>query len=391
MSVNKYSIAIALLIVMSACSKLPYDENPPLFEPSDLVYNEELITVAEYESFSTQVPSVIGTGPLTFELENNHGYFQINAENGRVSLPKDHQLATGSYSLSVKVNNPVVNAPVLFENVLTVEVTPFDASAYVPQDLAYESGLTWQSGAYAISPVPSIGGESPFTFSLEEAEVGFLIDEDNGRIYIEEGNTLLEGVYKLSVRVSNSYTEAAGVLFPEVFEIEISEEEIPEDVNLHPNEFCNFETLLPGDLDAEAIDYWDMEAWSITPQVVNDGANATQKALYVAGERTFQAFWNRNEPMQLEEGKTYELSVYMKGIKAEGANTIKVAMHFWNPTANATAKVEQKELTTSYQKYTIQWTCTATGSYLTRFNTLSVAEGCMSEFWFDEIFVKEVP
>lgn len=390
MNSKKYSIAILIIILIGACSKLPYDENPPLFEPSDLVYSDNPVSVSEYEPFST-TPNVIGTGPLAFSLVDNYEYFEIDTANGRISLPKDHLLSSGSYSLSVLVKNDIVSSPVLFENILDVEITPFDASSYIPSNLIYESGLVWQSGKHSISSVPTLDGESPFTFALDEETVeDFFINEENGRIYVEEDNNLLEGVYKLSVKINNKFTNDSGVLFSEVFEIKITEEEVLDDVNLLVNEFCDFESFPLGDLNSDGINYWDMTAWNVTPQIVNDASNATNKALYIAGEKTFQAFWNRNDPLQLEAGKTYELSVYMKGIKDDGANVIKVAMHFWNLEENKTAKVEQKELTPNYQKYSIQWTCNTTGDYIVRFNTLSVQEGCMSQFWFDEIFVKEL-
>ena len=186
--------------------------------PQQLSYNPNSTTyVANSGNIYTAIPTILPNnidhtysfissyeGDLTFEdryfqIDQNTGQFIINPGNiGDRSL--------GIYTLDVIVSNMYGNN--YFNNAYTVDIVEVNNTGAPPSNLVYNPITILQATSNNPSRLPTIQGDSPFTFSLVNPPVpenAISINSESGRItaYPALAEEYGDGTYVLNVEVSN--------------------------------------------------------------------------------------------------------------------------------------------------------------------------------------------
>jgi len=216
--------------------------------PSDLRY-ASVSEVYEGRAMKSAQPVVYANTKPLFELvggraEDNGVYleneFQINAENGAISLLDDNNLVVGLYQLDVKVSNE--EGEVVFPAAFELRILPssLEGLKYTP----YTQTIVRKDKGSKTS-LPVFKGTKPATFSLTE-ENDFVIDAITGAVSLKEDSKISAGKYKLSVLMAN---EAGEQVFENVLEINV--ETKIEVLNFEPSEYLDVqqkqskETVVP--------------------------------------------------------------------------------------------------------------------------------------------------
>ncbi|MEX1240095.1 MAG: hypothetical protein WEB30_10270 [Cyclobacteriaceae bacterium] len=208
-----------------------YDAPTP---PSDLVYIPDTVSILTGNSFTSTTPGISGTAPFTFTILGNPEPDKIFINNQGIVSTTD-VLAVGSYALNIQVVNSQGSATL--NNALVLVVTTTDLP---PSALSYSpDSITLDSGATAMSVIPSISGTEPFIFSLTslpDASSAITIDNDG---IMTATSSLSPGVYTITVQVTNN---GGTTVFPDVFTITVNavnKVTFTDDILPFVNQYCS--------------------------------------------------------------------------------------------------------------------------------------------------------
>lgn len=160
------------------------------------------------QAASSAVPTVEGASPFTFSIakitstDDSHlldpDAITINSATGIISISDNNELPIGDYVLDIAVSN--VGGTSVFNDVFKFIIIT------LPSELTYDPNLILvEEGEDAISTIPTIKGQTPFTFSIKNImELGsfITINAENGIISID-GIASIVGDYKVDIEVTN--------------------------------------------------------------------------------------------------------------------------------------------------------------------------------------------
>lgn len=201
-----YLAVLALFALVYSCGKKT-EETPtpvtPKEKPSALVYATNTALINEGTAFTSVVPTVKGTTPMTFSLTSTpdaKGTITINATTGVISAQTT--TAVGIYDLDVKVSNEAGSA----DFTKALKLTVMEVKKATPSNLVYSpNAISTTFGKAISSATPSVVGLTPFTFAILKTTpdaAGNISIASSG--VITANDKLAVGVYQVDVSVTNS-------------------------------------------------------------------------------------------------------------------------------------------------------------------------------------------
>jgi hypothetical protein len=102
--IMKYFLNFLCLFSIVSCS----DTEEPLIAPENLAYSTNVVTIDTGKAFQSSEPSIEGSAPFTFNIENSNtdnAQISINPQTGVITLNTSNTKIDGVYILDIKVSN----------------------------------------------------------------------------------------------------------------------------------------------------------------------------------------------------------------------------------------------------------------------------------------------
>lgn len=193
----KGSLVLGMALITFACKK---NENPSAGSvPTSMVYSVDTVSVTYGTAFTSVLPSIVGTQPVSYTLTTQPDAYGAISINQSGAIVASNNLAIGNYKISVVAKNSVGSTT--FGNVFYLQVTK---AIVAPTDFKYAvDTLVCYTGTGVTLADFIVNGSLPLQYTFVENSAGALVSIDNFSGKITADKALTEGLYYLQLKAFN--------------------------------------------------------------------------------------------------------------------------------------------------------------------------------------------